>query len=102
MCLRRRLAARPLGRDVIFDYLRAAGVDRLFGLPGANKVPIVDGTKLTEHGTSHVQCLHENIAMVCGDGPRAGPHRAGVWPRLYRDPPLTRLRSVSLVGVFLS
>lgn len=65
-------------RDIVFDYLRNLDVDYLFGVPGTNEVPIIDGTAEdgplhngTSMGTKHVNyipCLHENIAMGAAAG----------------------------------
>ncbi|ONI85161.1 hypothetical protein ALI22I_30535 [Saccharothrix sp. ALI-22-I] len=62
------MAAAGLGRDVIFDYLRNAGVDQMFGVPGTNEVPIIDGTDVTSNLVSYVPCLHENIALGAAMG----------------------------------
>lgn len=72
----RRAAAR--GRDVIFEYLRTAGVDSLFGVPGTNEVPIIDGTDVSEYGIRYVQCLHENIALGAAMGHARATGRPGV------------------------
>ena len=32
-----------LGRDVVFEYLREVGVEYLFGVPGTNELPLIDG-----------------------------------------------------------
>ncbi|SFS99256.1 thiamine pyrophosphate-binding protein [Saccharopolyspora flava] len=57
-----------LGRDIIFDYLAHAGVDRLYGVPGTNEIPLIDGTDVPENGISYVPCLHENIALGAAMG----------------------------------
>ena len=56
------------GRDVIFQYLADAGVTRLFGVPGTNEIPIIDGTKDSQYDIEYVPCLHENIAMGAAMG----------------------------------
>jgi benzoylformate decarboxylase len=35
-----------LGRDVVFDYLRDLGVRYIFGVPGTNEIPLIDGTSI--------------------------------------------------------
>ncbi len=57
-----------LGRDIIFDYLRTAGVDRLYGVPGTNEIPLIDGTDVPENHVKYVPCLHENIALGAAMG----------------------------------
>ncbi|TDQ52280.1 thiamine pyrophosphate-binding protein [Actinorugispora endophytica] len=70
---------QPLGRDVIFDYLRAAGIDSVFGVPGTNEIPIIDGTDADgEGGITYVPCLHENIAMGAAMGYARATGRPGV------------------------
>lgn len=65
-----QLVKKPdlLGRDVIFEYLRDAGVTHLFGVPGTNEIPIIDGTKNPKYQVTYVPCLHENIAMGAAMG----------------------------------
>jgi benzoylformate decarboxylase len=67
-----------LGRDVIFDYLRKARVEWLFGVPGTNEVPIIDGTDVPEYGIGFVPCLHENIALGAAMGHARLSGRPGV------------------------
>jgi benzoylformate decarboxylase len=66
-----------LGRDVVFDYLRDLGIDRLFGVPGTNELPLIDGTN-EDRGVSYVPCLHENIAMGAAMGYARASGRPGV------------------------
>ncbi|MEJ2858638.1 MULTISPECIES: thiamine pyrophosphate-binding protein [unclassified Saccharothrix] len=67
-----------LGRDVVFDYLRTARVDRLFGVPGTNEIPIIDGTDVPANGVHYVPCLHENIAVGAAMGYARASGRPGV------------------------
>jgi benzoylformate decarboxylase len=60
--------ASKLGRDVILDYLREVGVEYLFGVPGTNEVPLIDGTSEAKGGIAYIPCLHENIAMGAAMG----------------------------------
>lgn len=36
---------KVIARDIIVDYLKALKIDYLFGVPGTNEIPIIDGTK---------------------------------------------------------
>jgi benzoylformate decarboxylase len=67
-----------LGRDVIFDFLRRAGVDYLFGVPGTNEIPIIDGTDVPGSQVTYVPCLHENIAVGAAMGYARESGRVGV------------------------
>jgi benzoylformate decarboxylase len=57
-----------LGRDVVFEYLRDLGVEYLFGVPGTNEIPLIDGTSVATNGVEFVPCLHENIAVGAAMG----------------------------------
>lgn len=57
-----------LARDIIFRYLHDLGVTHIFGVPGTNEIPIIDGTSDPEFGISYIPCLHENIAMGAATG----------------------------------
>ncbi len=57
-----------LARDIVFDYLRDLEIEYLFGVPGTNEIPIIDGTNLPENNVSYVPCLHENIAVGAAMG----------------------------------
>ncbi|MBV9282615.1 MAG: thiamine pyrophosphate-binding protein [Chloroflexi bacterium] len=57
-----------LARDVIFDYLHDLGVAYMFGVPGTNEIPIIDGTSDPKHGIAYIPCLHENIALGAAAG----------------------------------
>lgn len=71
-------ATVPRGRDVIFQYLADAGVTRLFGVPGTNEIPIIDGTKDSRYHIEYVPCLHENIAMGAAMGYARASGKPGV------------------------
>src|SRR2546426_10789779 len=66
------------GRDVIFDYLREAKVDQLFGVPGTNEIPIIDATDVAGSGVHYVPCLHENIALGAAMGYARATGKPGV------------------------
>ena len=57
-----------LGRDVVLEYLRTAGVRCLFGVPGTNEIPLIDGTSEPDAAIAYLPCLHENIAMGAAAG----------------------------------
>lgn len=67
-----------VARDVIFDYLHALEIDYLFGVPGTNEIPIIDGTnhdgpktdgaRLPSSEINYIPCLHENIALGAAMG----------------------------------
>ena len=51
-----------LGRDVVFDYLRDLGVRYIFGVPGSNEIPLIDGTSIQANDVAYIPCL---IAGAC-------------------------------------
>lgn len=55
-------------RDYIFDVLKELGIHYIFGVPGTNEIPIIDGTSYPENGVHYVECLHENIAIGAAMG----------------------------------
>jgi benzoylformate decarboxylase len=65
------------GRDVIFGFLRKAKVGYLFGVPGTNEIPIIDGTDVPDNRVTYVPCLHENIAMGAAMGYARASGRPG-------------------------
>jgi benzoylformate decarboxylase len=56
------------GRDILFRYLDELGVDCLFGVPGTNEIPIIDGTSVPGSPVRYIPCLHENIAVGAAMG----------------------------------
>lgn len=56
------------GRDCVLAYLKTAGITHLFGVPGTNEIPIIDGTLNPAYAMTYVSCLHENIAMGAAMG----------------------------------
>ncbi len=79
---------KVIARDVIIDYLKALEIDYLFGVPGTNEIPIIDGTKsdgfkpdgATQRTTdiNYIPCLHENIAMGAAMGYAHMTNKPGV------------------------
>ncbi|MGN6557894.1 MAG: thiamine pyrophosphate-binding protein [Solirubrobacterales bacterium] len=57
-----------IGRDILFEYLRELGIEYLFGVPGTNEVPLIDGTNVPANRVTYVPCLHENIAVGAAMG----------------------------------
>jgi benzoylformate decarboxylase len=55
-------------RDYIFDILRELGIHTIYGVPGTNEIPIIDGTSYPENEVEYVECLHENIAIGAAMG----------------------------------
>ena len=55
-------------RDYIFDILRDLGIHYIFGVPGTNEIPIIDGTSYPENEVEYIECLHENIAIGAAMG----------------------------------
>ena len=55
-------------RDYLFDVCRELGITRIFGVPGVNEIPWIDGTSYPENGVEYVECLHENIAIGAAMG----------------------------------
>jgi benzoylformate decarboxylase len=55
-------------RDYLFDALRDLGIRHIFGVPGTNEIPLIDGTSYPENGVEYIECLHENIAMGAAMG----------------------------------
>jgi len=72
------MSSPQLGRDVIFDYIREAGVEYLFGVPGTQEIPLIDATTIPENGVQYIPCLHENIALGAAMGYARGSGRPGV------------------------
>src|SRR4051794_26697997 len=55
-------------RDYVFDILRELGIHYLFGVPGTNEIPIIDGCAIPENEVQYVLCLHESIAIGAAMG----------------------------------
>ena len=55
-------------RDYVFDILRELGIHYIFGVPGTNEIPIIDGTAYPENDVQYIECLHENIAIGAAMG----------------------------------
>ncbi len=65
-------------RDYIFDILRDLGIHHIFGVPGTNEIPIIDGTSYPENDVRYIECLHENIAIGAAMGSARMTGKPGV------------------------
>lgn len=65
-------------RDYVFDILRDLGIHYIFGVPGTNEIPIIDGTSYPENDVSYIECLHENIAIGAAMGSARMTGKPGV------------------------
>jgi benzoylformate decarboxylase len=65
---RNKQTARKWIRDDVFDALRDVGIHHIFGVPGTNEIPIIDGCDFPDNEVTYIQCLHENIAMGAAMG----------------------------------
>jgi len=55
-------------RDYVFDILRDLGIHYMFGVPGTNEIPIIDGCAIPGNDVTYIECLHENIAIGAAMG----------------------------------
>ena len=60
--------SRRWARDYVFDVLHELGIHYIFGVPGTNEIPIIDGTSYPENDVRYIECLHENIAIGAAMG----------------------------------
>lgn len=60
--------AKRWARDYVFDILNELGIHYIFGVPGTNEIPIIDGTSYPENNVRYIECLHENIAIGAAMG----------------------------------
>jgi benzoylformate decarboxylase len=65
-------------RDYVFDILRELGIHYIFGVPGTNEIPIIDGTSYPENEVQYIECLHENIAIGAAMGSARMTGKPGV------------------------
>lgn len=65
-------------RDYVFDALKDLGIHYIFGVPGTNEIPIIDGTSYAENGVRYIECLHENIAIGAAMGSARMTGKPGV------------------------
>lgn len=75
-----------IGRDLLFDFMGHLHIDHLFGVPGTNEIPIIDGA--FHHGVTYVPCLHENIALGAAMG----------WARMTGLPGVVELHVTPGIG----
>jgi benzoylformate decarboxylase len=65
-------------RDYVFDVLKDLGIHYIFGVPGTNEIPIIDGTSYPDNGVAYIECLHENIAIGAAMGSARMTGKPGV------------------------
>ncbi|MET3020138.1 thiamine pyrophosphate-binding protein [Flavobacterium hydatis] len=65
-------------RDYLFDILKDLGIHYIFGVPGTNEIPLIDGTSYPENGVKYIECLHENIAIGAAMGSARMTGKPGV------------------------
>ncbi|GAA3944214.1 thiamine pyrophosphate-binding protein [Chitinophaga oryziterrae] len=65
-------------RDYVFDILKDLGIHYIFGVPGTNEIPIIDGTSYPENEVEYIECLHENIAIGAAMGSARMTGKPGV------------------------
>ncbi|WP_212003272.1 thiamine pyrophosphate-binding protein [Chitinophaga sp. HK235] len=65
-------------RDYVFDILKDLGIHYIFGVPGTNEIPIIDGTSYEVNGVKYIECLHENIAIGAAMGSARMTGKPGV------------------------
>ncbi len=65
-------------RDYVFDILSELGIHQIFGVPGTNEIPIIDGTSYPENQVEYIECLHENIALGAAMGAARMTGKPGV------------------------
>ncbi len=65
-------------RDYLFDALKDLGIHYIFGVPGTNEIPLIDGTSYPENGVRYIECLHENIAIGAAMGSARMTGKPGV------------------------
>jgi benzoylformate decarboxylase len=65
-------------RDYVFDILRDLDIHHIFGVPGTNEIPIIDGTSHPENNVQYIECLHENIAIGAAMGSARMTGKPGV------------------------
>jgi acetolactate synthase-1/2/3 large subunit len=54
--------------QLLLDYLKAEGVDKLFGIPGGAAVWLMDALRHQTHHFTYVICRHESGAAYIADG----------------------------------
>jgi benzoylformate decarboxylase len=65
-------------RDYLFDALKDLGIHYIFGVPGTNEIPLIDGTSYPDNEVRYIECLHENIAIGAAMGSARMTGKPGV------------------------
>ncbi|WP_298734753.1 thiamine pyrophosphate-binding protein [uncultured Chitinophaga sp.] len=78
--MEKQQTARPdhRARDYVSDALSDLGIHYIFGVPGTNEIPIIDGTSYPENGVRYIEGLHENIAIGADIGSARMTGKPGV------------------------
>jgi benzoylformate decarboxylase len=71
-------ARKRWARDYVFDVLNDLGIRYIFGVPGTNEIPIIDGTSYPDNNVEYIECLHENIAIGAAMGSARMTGKPGV------------------------
>jgi benzoylformate decarboxylase len=71
-------APKRWNRDYLFDILKELGIRYIFGVPGTNEIPLIDGTSYPENGVKYIECLYENIAVGAAMGSARMTNKPGV------------------------
>jgi len=70
--------SRKWVRDYVFEALRDLDIKYIFGVPGTNEIPIIDGSDIPSNQVTYIQCLHENIALGAAMGYARMAEKPGV------------------------
>ncbi|GHO97784.1 benzoylformate decarboxylase [Reticulibacter mediterranei] len=76
--LKKSVTAQEYARNIVFEFMQNLHIGYLFGVPGTNEIPIIDGTNVPSHHVKYIPCLHENIAMGAAMGYAQMSGRPGV------------------------
>jgi len=78
MAKQKQTQTKRWARDYVFDALKDLGIHYLFGVPGTNEIPIIDGTSYPDNKVEYIECLHENIAIGAAMGSARMTGKPGV------------------------
>lgn len=67
---------KKIGADILLDTIHKNGVDKMFGLPGGNIIPIMDAVK--DHPIDFILTRHEQGATHMADGYARASGKPGV------------------------
>ncbi|PHV11691.1 thiamine pyrophosphate-binding protein [Chitinimonas sp. BJB300] len=78
MAIEKATGPQRWARDYVFDILSELEIHHIFGVPGTNEIPIIDGTCYPENKVEYIECLHENIAIGAAMGSARMTGKPGV------------------------